>query len=72
MTPLILVLSQLWGLINGLSLFVHLPMTGVDIPDQTKDILSQLIEVAQFDLLPNEDVYGWAIPFSAEHEEISG
>ena len=28
-TVLVGALSQLWGLINGLSLFVHLPMTGL-------------------------------------------
>ena len=46
-TVLVGALSQLWGLINGLSLFVHLPMIAfVEIPELSRGILSQLIEVA--------------------------
>jgi len=59
-------LSQLWGLINGLSLFVHLPLVGILIPDHTLAVLNQLIEIAQFDFFENEDVYGWLIPFTPE------
>ncbi len=39
-TVMVGALSQLWGLINGLSLFVHLPMiANVEIPDFSKEIL---------------------------------
>lgn len=39
-TVMVGALSQLWGLINGLSLFVHLPMiANVEIPEFSKDIL---------------------------------
>ena len=33
-------LSQVWGLINGLSLFVHLPLNGIIVPKQVSAILS--------------------------------
>ena len=69
-TMLVGALSQLWGLINGLSLFVHLPMTGVDIPEHTLSILSQLIGIAQFDIVENELVYGWLIPFEEDDEDL--
>ena len=40
-------LSQLWGLINGLSLMVHLPLIkNLQIPEQTHLALSWLIEIA--------------------------
>ncbi len=39
-TVMVGALSQLWGLINGLSLFVHLPMiANVGIPELSKEIL---------------------------------
>lgn len=63
-------LSQLWGLINGLSLFVHLPLVGILIPDHTLAVLNQLIEIAQFDFFENEDVYGWLIPFTPEQDDL--
>ena len=63
-------ISQLWGLINGLSLFVHLPLTGVEIPEQTLAVLGELIKVAQFDLLENEEAYGPMIPFMEEDDDL--
>ena len=62
-------ISQLWGLINGLSLFVHLPLTGVEIPDKTLAVLGELIKVAQFDMVDNVDAYGAAIPFMEEDDD---
>ena len=70
-TVIVGALSQLWGLINGLSLFVHLPMIAmVEIPDLSKDILGQLIEVAQFDIVENELVYGEFITFPEDVEHL--
>ena len=31
-------------------------------------VLSELIKVAQFDLVENSDAYGWAIPFVEEDD----
>lgn len=48
-------LSQLWGLINGLSLIVHVPLIKyVIIPEGTIGSLNFLIEIAQFDIAENE------------------
>lgn len=63
-------LSQLWGLINGLSLFVHLPLLGVDLPSHTLELLNFLIEIAQFDVFENEFVYGGLVPFETEDEGL--
>ena len=45
-------------------------MTGVQIPDQTSVILSQLIKVAQFDMVDNSDAYGAVIPFLEENDDM--
>ena len=63
-------ISQLWGLINGLSLFVHLPMTGVKIPDETLTVLNELIKVAQFDMVDNADAYGFMVEFPEEDDDM--
>lgn len=62
-------LSQVWGLINGLQLFVHLPLIGIDLPKHVIIVLGKLITVAQFDIVENELVYGELIPFEEEDED---
>lgn len=62
-------LSQVWGLINGLQLFVHLPLVGIDLPKHTTLVLGKLITVAQFDIVENELVFGELITFEEEDED---
>lgn len=61
-------LSQVWGLINGLQLFVHLPLIGIELPEHTTYVLGKLITVAQFDIVENQLVYGEVITFEEEVE----
>jgi hypothetical protein len=48
-------LSQVWGLINGLQLIVHLPLVAkATFPHMTKEIFDVIITIAQFDLIDSE------------------
>ena len=48
-------LSQVWGLINGLQLIVHLPLVGkATFPVMTDQIFEIIIAIAQFDLIDSE------------------
>ena len=48
-------LSQLWGLINGLQLVVHLPLVGkTEYPGITQEIIEKILTVAQFDIIDLE------------------
>ena len=44
-------------MINGLQIFVHLPMLGVEFPGAAKDVVSYLIDIATLDLVPTDDIY---------------
>lgn len=63
-------LSQLWGLINGLQIFVHIPLVGVEIPENALMVLNKLIEIVQFDVVENEDLYGSFLEFPEENETL--
>jgi hypothetical protein len=43
-------LSQVWGMINGMQLIVHVPLFAVKIPDSTMSVTGVLIEIATFDV----------------------
>lgn len=48
-------LSQVWGLINGLQLIVHLPLIAKAVfPEFTDFMFALIIQVAQFDLIDSE------------------
>ena len=48
-------LSQVWGLINGLQLIVHLPLVAkAEFPSFTDAIFEMIINIAQFDLIDTE------------------
>ena len=64
------VLSQLWGLINGLQIFVHIPLVGVEIPDNALVVLNELISIVQFDVVENGVVYGSFVEFPDEEEDF--
>jgi hypothetical protein len=46
-----------WGLINGLQVFVHLPTLGVLFPDPSQDLVDKIVEIANLDLIPNLNVF---------------
>ena len=47
-------LNQLWSMMNGLQLAVHLPLFYTSFPANANFFLTFLIDVATFDLLPDE------------------
>lgn len=50
---------------------VHLPLVGhLVIPEQTLTVLGFLIEIAQFDVVENELVYGELVDFPADQDEL--
>lgn len=63
-------LSQLWGMVNGLSMFIHLPLVGVAIPVTTLAFFSIFIEIAQFDIIGNDVVFGEIFTWEEEDESL--
>ena len=47
-------LNQLWSMMNGLQLAVHLPLFYTTFPANANFFLTFLIDVATFDMLPPE------------------
>lgn len=43
-------LAQIWGMINGLQVLVHLPCMAAQIPQAQLSIVSEVIKVATFDI----------------------
>ena len=63
-------MSQVWGMINGLQLFVHFPMFDIEFPMFAQAIVSQLITIASFDVLPTDDLFlAMGAPEEDEPEE---
>ena len=54
-------LSQVWGLINGLQLFVHIPLFQLSLPANAQVIVDELITIATFDLVDPKLVFGWML-----------
>lgn len=44
-------------MINGMQLFVHVPMLGVPLPETSENLIGQLVNIATLDLLPTDIVY---------------
>ena len=61
-------LSQVWGLINGLQLFVHMPLFQLSLPANAKLLVDEMITIATFDLVEPQQVFGWLIDFPEENE----
>jgi hypothetical protein len=53
-------LAQVWGLISGMQLVVHMPLFNVEMPDSTMSLFSELIKIATFDLpyVNVEEIFG--------------
>ena len=48
-------LSQVWGMINGLQILVHLPTMNVDFPVNVMKLVNATVTVATFDV-PGLDI----------------
>ena len=61
-------LTQLWGMINGLQLFVHLPLFKIDMPASATMLIEKLLLIATFDIVECEVAFGWIVAFPEEDE----
>ena len=57
-------LSQVWGMINGLQIMVHLPTMNVDFPVNVMKLVNATVTVATF------DVPGLDIDSILQYEEV--
>ena len=55
-------LNQLWSMLNGLQLLVHLPLFNLKFPANASYMLNFSIHVATFDFLPIESIW-WIFDF---------
>eukprot|EP00354_Favella_ehrenbergii_P000411 CAMPEP_0170472884 /NCGR_PEP_ID=MMETSP0123-20130129/14861_1 /TAXON_ID=182087 /ORGANISM="Favella ehrenbergii, Strain Fehren 1" /LENGTH=71 /DNA_ID=CAMNT_0010741493 /DNA_START=208 /DNA_END=423 /DNA_ORIENTATION=+ len=63
-------MQQVWGLLNGLQVIVHMPLLGVVLPGESKDLLGIFTEIANLDLIPNLDsIYDDTFVMPEEDEE---
>jgi hypothetical protein len=57
-------LSLMWGMINCLQLFVHLPLLNIQFPPNANLFMRKLIDVASFDIFPTDAIYGRLFNFT--------
>ena len=57
-------LSLLWGMINCLQLFVHLPLLNISFPPNANMFMTKLIDVASFDMFPMDHIKGLFFNFT--------
>ena len=62
-------MSQVWGMINGLQLFINLPLFDITFPSLSIKSLQGLIEIANFDILPSNDIFSFTLDFSMDEFE---
>ena len=55
-------LNQLWSMMNGLQLAVHMPLFAVAFPANANFFITFLIDIATFDIMPPEAT-SWLLTF---------
>ena len=50
-------MSQVWGMINGMQLFVNLPLFDIVFPAYSQGATKAMITIATFDVMPTDDVF---------------
>ena len=63
-------LTQLWGMINGLQIFVHLPLFDINMPASAQIMIEKLLHIAHFDIVESEQAFGWLMDFPEEDENL--
>ena len=48
-------MSQLWGMINGMQIYSHMPLMNVEYPMHSKNTVNSILEIASFSVIPTED-----------------
>lgn len=64
-------LSQIWSMINGMQIFVHLPLfqVGFDNYFYSNEVLKKIIEIANFEVLPVGDLIELVLPAPESEDE---
>ena len=47
-------LNQLWSMMNGLQIFVHMPLMNVKFPANAGTFIVFLVKIANFDIIPTD------------------
>ena len=48
-------MSQIWGMINGMQIYSHMPLMNVEYPMHSKTTVNSILEIASFSVIPTED-----------------
>jgi len=51
-------MAQVWGMINGMQIFINLPLFQVEFPELSFSMIDSIINIATFDVFPwTEDIF---------------
>jgi len=56
-------------MINGLQIFVHLPLLKTIFPANANLVMDELSSFATFDILPTDTYLGWLLTFPDDYED---
>jgi hypothetical protein len=62
-------MAELMGTIGFLQLVVFMPLIKVMYPANARLLNDQLIEIATFDIMPTDDIYGALFEFDLDEEK---
>ena len=60
-------MTQVWGMINGMQIYLDLPLFKVQFPELSFGIVEALLEIAGFEVLPMGD---WMSEYALESPEL--
>ncbi len=64
-------MQMLWSMINTVQIIVLTPLMGISTPANVKMFFSTLIDMANFDVMPVEVAYSWALNFTESPVDCS-
>ena len=50
-------MSQVWGMINGMQLYVNLPLFDMVFPSFSQEAVSSLNTITTFDVMPTDEIF---------------
>lgn len=50
---------MLWGMINAIQIIAHLPYFNLNMPQNVILFFGMVLEIANFDVLPTDDILIW-------------
>ena len=45
-------MSQIWGMINNMQIYCHLPVFDIEIPTYSKSAVDNILEISSFEIIP--------------------